>query len=249
MMLAGDLGLDATLTDLSGPVTSDDVPAIATVNNFDSGAEGEDTPEIDLVAFAKALTDAGVQLFGAAWCPACNTQKELFEDGADFLPFVEVTNPDRTQNQIGIDENITAYPTWEFGDGSREVGVFSLEAIAQLAQVPIPTSTQPFIAPLEDRVLFAGSPLHIALNGYDPNGGELTYTIESSNPGLVTPTLLQGNRSASIYYAGWGEVVVQLFEGRAPTQRAASSRLLIRASTTSPTTTHRSSFIARSTTS
>jgi cyclophilin family peptidyl-prolyl cis-trans isomerase len=214
MLLAGDLGLDTFADDLSLPLEPH-IPAVASAQTFDAPAEGEETPEADLVAFAKALADAGVKLYGAAWCGACTTQKELFEDGGDFLPFIEVTNPDRTQNQTGIDAGITAYPTWDFGDGVNEVGVFSLEAISQRSGVAIPTSTQPFVAPLPDRVLFAGSPLHVALNGYDPNGSELTYTVESNNP-LVTPTVLEGNRSASIYFASWGEIVVHLFEGRAP---------------------------------
>ncbi len=70
--------------------------------------EGEDAN--NLVAFAKAIADAGVRFFGAAWCPFCNEQKALFEDGAKYLPFIEVTNPDRTANQIGIDEGIDQYP-------------------------------------------------------------------------------------------------------------------------------------------
>ncbi len=75
------------------------------------------------MAFAKALAQkTGVKMYAAAWCPACNSQKALFEDGADFLPFIEVTNPDRTLNAAGIAANITSYPTWEFPDGTREVG-------------------------------------------------------------------------------------------------------------------------------
>ena len=54
----------------------------------DSG-EGEDAP--NLVEFAKALTQAGVRFFGADWCPICTQQKELFEEGQVFLPFLEGT--------------------------------------------------------------------------------------------------------------------------------------------------------------
>ncbi len=65
-----------------------------------SQAEGEDAP--DLVAFAKALkAKTGVAFYGAIWCPFCNEQKQLFQDGAQFLPFQEVTNPDRTPNALG----------------------------------------------------------------------------------------------------------------------------------------------------
>ncbi len=81
-----------------------------------------DTPAApDLVAFAKALTAAGAKMYGAGWCPHCTEQKELFEDGQHFLPFIESTNPDRTPNQIAIDNNISSYPTWVFSDGTRLV--------------------------------------------------------------------------------------------------------------------------------
>jgi hypothetical protein len=58
--------------------------------------------------------------------------------------------------------------------------------------------------------------LHIPLDGYDPNGGTLTYTITSDNPSLVAPTLLQGNRSMKIDVTAWGSMVFQLFEDKAP---------------------------------
>ncbi len=98
-MLAGDSdllfteGVDAVDTSVSAAETSDTLPSSTT-------AEGEPAP--DLVQFAKDLTAGGVQFFGAGWCPACKVQKELFEDGKDNLPFIEVTNPDRTLNSIGI---------------------------------------------------------------------------------------------------------------------------------------------------
>ncbi|RMF43264.1 MAG: hypothetical protein D6753_05665, partial [Planctomycetota bacterium] len=71
-----------------------DLAGSSLVGEGESSAEGEAAP--DLVAFAKALTDSGTRFFGAAWCPFCTQQKELFEDGGKYLPFIEVTNPDRT---------------------------------------------------------------------------------------------------------------------------------------------------------
>ncbi len=162
-----------------------------TASSIDSPGEGEGTPAQDLVAFARPLAaKPGVKLYGAVWCPTCNEQKALFEDGADFLPFIEVTNPDRTLNATGIAANITSFPTWEFPDGSRETGVVSLATIAQRAGVSIPTAVNPFVAPIADTTVYGGSPLHVGLNGYDPNGGPLTYTVVSSNPSLVQPTVL-----------------------------------------------------------
>lgn len=182
-------------------------------------AEGEAEP--DLVAFAKQLDDAGVRFFGAAWCPACTQQKQLFEDGADFLPFIEVTNPDRTLNSVGQAEGITKFPTWEFPDGSRAEEVLSLETLSQRSGVAIPTSESPSFAAVGNRTVAIGSPLHIPIDAYDPNGQPLTVTVSSSNPALLQASVLQGNRSLRMSVQGWGDMVFELFEQRAerPTQR------------------------------
>ncbi len=220
-MLAGD-----SLSDLWPPVddaggsgadVGGETSGATAGQPFESGAEGEETTAPDLVAFAKALAaKEGVKLYGAAWCPACTTQKQMFEDGADFLPFVEVSNADRTPNATAIAQNITSYPTWVFADGTRAVGALDLETISQRAGVAIPMSNAPFIAPISDKIVLNGSPLHVGLDGYDPNGGTLTYTVTSSNASIVTPTLLTGDRSAKISVTGWGDMVFYLFEDQVP---------------------------------
>ena len=103
--------------------------------------EGEDAP--NLVEFAKALTQAGVRFFGADWCPICTQQKELFQDGKVFLPFLEMTNADRTRNATAISENVTQYPTWEFANGSRATGLQTLQQLSTLSGVAIPTGSNP----------------------------------------------------------------------------------------------------------
>jgi cyclophilin family peptidyl-prolyl cis-trans isomerase len=179
--------------------------------------EGEDA--IDLVAFAKALADSGTRFFGAAWCPFCTEQKQLFQDGGKFLPFVEVTNPDRTPNQIAVDLNITEYPTWEFPDGTRLTGVQTLQTLAQRAfpsNPTIPQSSTPSMAQLGNVTVGTGSPLHIPIDAYDPNGNPLTVTVNSSNPGLIGASVLSGNRSLRLSMNGFGDMVFELFEDRAP---------------------------------
>lgn len=176
-------------------------------------AEGEDAP--DLVAFAKALTDAGAKMYTAAWCAFCSMQKQLFQAGGSYLPAIEVTNPDRTLNEVGIENNITSFPTWEFPDQTRESGLLDLQTLSDRSGVPIPTSSIPYLKPIEDKTLLATSPLHVALDGYDPKGGPLTYTVSSDNP-EVEATLIEGNRSMRIEVAGYGDMVFQLFEQRAP---------------------------------
>ncbi len=170
----------------------------------------------DLVAFAKAIAATGAKFYGAFWCSACHAQQDLFEDGANFLPYVESSNPNGSQTQAAADAGITSYPTWVFADNTRAVGSQTLAFLSQKTGIPIPQSNQPFVAPIEDQDLLSGSPLLIALDGYDPNGGPLTYTVTSDNPSLVTPTVFTGNRSMRIDVQTFGEMVFQLFEDMAP---------------------------------
>lgn len=227
-LLAGDLLQALALSDFDSAAGPEQLTFLASTGPVStvsmgetawSGAEGEWGPEgedaPDLVAFAKALTDAGVKMYSAAWCTFCTMQKQLFQDGGSYLPFIEVTNPDRTLNEIGIENNITSFPTWEFPDETRETGLLDLQTISERSGVPIPTSSIPFLKPIEDQTLLATSPLHIALDGYDPKGGPLTYTVSSDNA-QVSATLLQGNRSMRIEVAEYGDMVFQLFEQRAP---------------------------------
>ncbi|MEO8494829.1 MAG: peptidylprolyl isomerase, partial [Planctomycetota bacterium] len=217
-------------------------------------AEGESSiaPEgeaaQDLVAFAKALAASGARFYGAAWCPHCTATKELFQDGADFLPFIEVTNLDTpvTLNAVGDGTNtalnptgrpITSFPTWEFPPttafplGERVEGELTLATISQKSGVPIPSSDLPTIAPIDDGdpasndkdadgdeivSLLSGSPLAITIDGYDPGGGPLTYTVTSSNSGVVSASLLPTSRSMVIDVAGWGKMNFRLFEQLAP---------------------------------
>ncbi|MFN9916431.1 MAG: hypothetical protein ACK53L_27830, partial [Pirellulaceae bacterium] len=108
-----------------------------------------------------------------------------FEDGGQFLNFIEVTNPDRTPNQRGIDENVTVYPTWQFQNGSRQTGLLTLQQLSTASGIAIPNSSSPSIAPLSNATVLRGSPLHIPVDAYDPNGNPLTISVVSSNPAAV----------------------------------------------------------------
>ena len=209
----GDRVIEFIISDVEGNVSS----LVRSTVTFQS---------LDLVTLAQSLSDAGATFFGAAWCPACLEQKRLFEDGQDFLPFVEVTNPDRSLNAVGDANNIMTFPTWEFADGTRVEGVQSLANLASLAGISIPTSNIPSLAGIENTQLLVGSPLHVPLDGYNANGGALTYSITTDNP-LVTGTVLTGNRSMRISVEGpnasYGDMVFELFEQRA---RRATDQLI-----------------------
>lgn len=211
-MMAGDVEFLSTGSDASPSAI--DTSSAGLFNASSMTAEGEAAN--DLVAFAKALDQAGVTFFGAAWCPFCTQQKELFEDGGDFLPFVEVTNPDRTLNSIGQAEGIQTFPTWDFPNGDRITGIMTLAEISAASGIPIPQGETPSFAPIGDLTLEVGSPLHIPINAYDPDDSSLTVTVSVANPSLLQGSVLQNNRSARISVANWGDMVFELFEDKAP---------------------------------
>jgi cyclophilin family peptidyl-prolyl cis-trans isomerase len=177
---------------------------------------GEGEAADDLVQFAKDLAASGAQFFGAAWCAACTQQKQLFEDGGDFLPFLEVTNPDRTLNSVGVDNSIASFPTWTFADGSRQESVMTLAELSTRSGVVIPQSEDPSFVAIGDKTVGIGAPLHVGVDAYSPLGGPLTVTVSVSDPSLLEAQVLSGNRSIRIDMQGYGDMVLELFEQRAP---------------------------------
>lgn len=182
-------------------------------------AEGELSPEgeagDDLVAFAKALAATTTKFYGADWCRFCADQKRLFGDGGKYLPYIDVTNPDRSPKQIATDNNITTYPTWVFPDGSRLTGLQTLATISQRSGVAIPQSSAPSLPELSNVNVATGSPLHIPIDAFNPGGGPLTITVTSSNPSLIAASVQNNNRSMRIK-TDFGDMVFELFEDKAP---------------------------------
>jgi cyclophilin family peptidyl-prolyl cis-trans isomerase len=190
------------------------VATSGTMSTSGLDAEGEAAP--DLVAFAKALTASGAKFYGADWCPFCTQQKELFEEGASYLPFIEVTNPDRTPNAIATQENITTYPTWKFTNGQVATGLQTLAQLSTLSGVPIPNSSDPTFIEIPNQTVLFRSPLHIPVDTYDPNGGPLTVTVESSNPSVISAEMISNPKSLRMIVDGYGEMVYRLFADEAP---------------------------------
>ena len=180
-----------------------------------SGLVGEGEDAANLVEFARALQQAGVRFFGADWCPFCTEQKELFQDGAQFLPFIEISNPDRTRNATGISEDIRTYPTWEFGNGQRETGVLTLQQLSTRSGVAIPTGSNPTFTVIPNQTVLNGAPLHVPVDAYDPNGGPLTISVTSSNPSVIAAEMVTNNKSWKLTVNGYGEMVYRLFPDEA----------------------------------
>lgn len=89
--------------------------------------------------FAQCLKDKGAVFYGAFWCSHCQNQKAMLGKSAEFLPYIECSTPDgKGQLAICKEKNITAYPTWEFTDGSRELGEVSLQKLSEKTGCQLP---------------------------------------------------------------------------------------------------------------
>jgi thiol-disulfide isomerase/thioredoxin len=89
--------------------------------------------------FAQCIGERGATFYGAFWCPHCQEQKRVFGKSAKLLPYVECSTPDG-QRQLDVckDAGITSYPTWILADGTKETGVFSIQALADKTGCEIP---------------------------------------------------------------------------------------------------------------
>lgn len=80
--------------------------------------------------FAQCLTEEGVKMYGAYWCPACQEQKRIFGSSWDYVEYVECSLPNRGgQNELCNSEGIQSYPTWEFADGTKVSGILSISQL------------------------------------------------------------------------------------------------------------------------
>src|ERR1700690_1936658 len=91
-------------------------------------------------AFARCLTDRGVKMYGAWWCPHCQEQKEKFGASFEYAPYVEcgIKGDLHGQSQVCKDEGIKHYPTWQFPPtGERVDRIFTLEELSDRTGCPL----------------------------------------------------------------------------------------------------------------
>jgi hypothetical protein len=92
--------------------------------------------------FAQCLTDEGVEFYGAFWCHNCESQKDLFGDSVDLVPYIECAEGGKdTDPELCAEKKIEAYPTWDFPDSDRITGVQSLETLSKLSGCPLPSDS------------------------------------------------------------------------------------------------------------
>lgn len=118
--------------------------ALLVVTAFTLSACSDENPEAlaEATAVAEWLTQSGAKMYGAFWCPHCADQKELFGSAFNEVEYIECSTPDRrSQTQVCRDADISAYPTWEFGDGTRVEDVLSLRELKEYSGFPEPGDT------------------------------------------------------------------------------------------------------------
>lgn len=92
------------------------------------------------VNFAKCLTQSGVKMYGAFWCPHCQTQKEMFGPlGFKEINYIECgEGVENSKHELCQKKGIAGLPTWEFADGSRAEGEVTLAQLAQRSGCRLP---------------------------------------------------------------------------------------------------------------
>jgi len=91
--------------------------------------------------FAHCLTDRGVKMYGAFWCPHCIEQKEKFGASFEYAPYVEcgVKGAATGKTQVCQDAGIQHYPTWQFPPtGERVERVFSVQELSDRTGCALP---------------------------------------------------------------------------------------------------------------
>jgi len=90
--------------------------------------------------FARCLTQKGIKMYGAYWCPHCTEQKELFGASFKLAPYVECGVPGTTSklSDACADAAIKHFPTWQFPPvGERVEGVIPLQDLSFRAGCPL----------------------------------------------------------------------------------------------------------------
>jgi len=96
-------------------------------------------PKKNYDSFAKCLTEKGIFMYGAFWCPHCQKTKKHFGDSFQYVTYIECDpRGEESQTDRCIEMNIEGYDTWIFEDGSRLMGEPSFESMSEKSGCPLP---------------------------------------------------------------------------------------------------------------
>ena len=93
----------------------------------------------NLDEFSKCLSEKGVKMWGAYWCPHCKNQKAEFGSSWENIDYVECSLPGGSgQTKECTDAGIKGYPTWEFEGRERIEGEVPLEILSEKTGCELP---------------------------------------------------------------------------------------------------------------
>jgi len=99
-----------------------------------AGCSSDYTRE-QLDSLASCLKEKGIKEYGAFWCPNCAKQQKMFGSSYDIIKegvYVECDpRGDNSQAELCIEKEIGKYPTWDFPNGERLIGVQQFEILAE----------------------------------------------------------------------------------------------------------------------
>eukprot|EP00471_Norrisiella_sphaerica_P013040 CAMPEP_0184498370 /NCGR_PEP_ID=MMETSP0113_2-20130426/38773_1 /TAXON_ID=91329 /ORGANISM="Norrisiella sphaerica, Strain BC52" /LENGTH=184 /DNA_ID=CAMNT_0026885843 /DNA_START=147 /DNA_END=701 /DNA_ORIENTATION=+ len=109
-------------------------PSFAFVDNVETPKDGWEAPEVLTTSsdrakqIAKRLSKLGTIMYGAYWCPHCNSQKSMFgKEAMRTIKYVECADDGKNSEfKSSACTKLTGYPTWEI-DGAEFPGERSFE--------------------------------------------------------------------------------------------------------------------------
>lgn len=83
-------------------------------------------------AFAQCLTEQGVKMYGAYWCPHCQNQKKMFGNAFRYIIYEECATPGAPQvmTESCTNAGVEGYPTWKNAAGEIIAGEQTFEDLA-----------------------------------------------------------------------------------------------------------------------
>jgi hypothetical protein len=84
--------------------------------------------------FAQCLSQKGITMFGAYWCPHCQDEKRAFGNSFRFIRYVECT----AEPQRCLDAGINGYPTWMLDGGRKLEGKQGVNKLSRESGCPLP---------------------------------------------------------------------------------------------------------------
>ena len=96
-------------------------------------------PKVDYSEFAQCLTDEGMVMYGAFWCPHCNDQKAEFGSAVKLINYVECDpKGENGQPELCLAMNVESYPTWIRNEVDYYKGFLKLEKLAEITSCELP---------------------------------------------------------------------------------------------------------------